>query len=164
VANKYLQYFLIIAVIGVWGAVMYRLIHGLSDKNIPIIASNVPIQSDIENPIDTFSLYADYPDPFLPDTDTLSSEDVKKVSEKSDFNSSNSKSEDNTALIIAAIKYNGIIENTDKKSTVGIITINGKEFLVKEKQKVDDIMIKNIRKDSVHVSYKGKLFYIKRID
>ena len=163
-ANKYLKYFLIVGVIGVWGAVLYRLLHGLGDKDLPVATTHGFKEVYVESPADTFSLYADYPDPFIPEIDSVSSADLQKKSGPIDFKNNVTQPVDNTALTIAAIKYNGVINNTEKKVTVGIITINGKESLVKEKDKVNDITIMKIQKDNMRISYKGKSFFIKRID
>lgn len=159
--NKYMKYGLIAVVIVVWGAIIYRIVGGMSGTDVPVAAARPRLK--IETPIarGSFVLFADYPDPFIPEPDSIDLIDVKK----------NTTGAPMTVLAtppMASLKpappptlesflqYSGMIGNPDKKLKIAIINLHGKALLVKEKEKHDEVLIKKIDKDKIGVVYKGK--------
>src|SRR5688572_33482241 len=70
--QKALKYFLVGGVDLVWGLIIYRIVDGLgTDDNMPVLkASGVSAKSYIPT-TDSFTLIADYSDPFIPGADTV---------------------------------------------------------------------------------------------
>lgn len=159
-SNKYLRYSLIVAVIAVWATIGYRVVHGLSDPVLPPTERKPMLRENYNLKEDSFKLYADYPDPFLPDSDA----DPKDTSDrKSDPPSSPlppSLPATENMTIKRIIVYNGMISNPKRKSRVAIVTIQGKEYMVREKETVDEIKILKIANDKLLISYRGEVYTI----
>jgi hypothetical protein len=56
----------------------------------------------------------------------------------------------------------GMIGNPEKKLKIAIITLHGKELLVKEKEKHDGVLIKKIDRDKIGVVYKAKYVEVEK--
>jgi len=62
--------------------------------------------------------------------------------------------------VTSILQLSGIIANPQKRSRVAIITLRGKEYLVREKEKIEGITIKKIERDRIRILYKGELVTI----
>lgn len=163
--NKYVKYFLIFTVAGVWAAIIYRIVHGLSG---PAVARMAParVPAEVMRPNeDTFHLYADYPDPFLPEEDAGKADSIAKKAAVTPGTPAGMgtvpPAPPLTAEMVAGIvQYNGIISNPGKKTKVGIITIRGKEYLVRENDRIGDVRVRRIEKNKIWVLYKGEPFVL----
>ncbi|HXB10120.1 MAG TPA: hypothetical protein VNW04_23515 [Puia sp.] len=164
--NKYVKYFLIVAVIAVWATIIYRIAGGLSSGTQPIPPSVVASGNELKISSDTFALNADYPDPFLPDadsaaTDTVTDRKVAPPLSAGNANAAGGASHPPTPESVAGIiQLGGIIANPQKRSRIAIITLRGKEHLVREKERIEDIYIKSIGRDKIRILYKGEIFTI----
>jgi hypothetical protein len=158
--NKYLKYFLVVAVIGVWAAIILRVVKGIGPGPSPDPVSSPVVKNDWRPSIDTFSLYADYPDPFLAAGDTAATDISTKPTLPPQPAPLAANQVQPKEPIGSIIQFNGIITNPQKRSLVGLVTIRGKEFLVKEKDKIGDIRIKKLGKNQVVILYKGDLYTI----
>jgi type II secretory pathway component PulC len=118
---------------------------------------------------DNFVLYADYPDPFLPETDTSNADNLSV--RKGPVNAGTAIPGVNTVLnsnpeiitektVQGFLQYTGMISNPQKKLRIAIISIHGKEVLVKEKERIEDIRIKKIYEDRIYVLYKGNYYTV----
>jgi len=164
--NKYVKYFLIIAVVAVWATIIYRVAGGLS-SGTQAIPLPIPVsRNELKLNSDTFALNADYPDPFLPDADsaaadTISTRKISPALSAANAGAAGSASHVPTSESVAGIiQLGGIIMNPQRRSRIAIITLRGKEHLVREKEKVEDVYIKSISKDKIRILYKGELFTI----
>ena len=102
---------------------------------------------------DTFLIVADYRDPFL----------GKKRKVSSSFSSSPSQGNQPTRNIKAkqpkaekvwpTILYKGMIKNNNSDRRVGILNVDGKEFLIKEDDTVKEVTIVSIGKNAVTVRF-----------
>jgi hypothetical protein len=160
-SQKFLRYSLIIAVAIVWGVILYKVFAALNNEEehqslaLPVNAINYAVQKD------TFSLLANYSDPFLPfsvDTadlllDTLSTTTVS---------SSSVSMAKEPEVDISFIQYLGMISNVEKKNKAAIVSIRGKEVIIKEKEVVEGISFKSITTGKISIVYKGKKFNITR--
>jgi hypothetical protein len=134
----------------VWGFVLYQLFSSFfSTPNYAIKKAEQIINID-EIKQDTFLIVANYRDPFL----------GKKVRLKK-VNNTSSNVKKNTVKISQvkaeqswpSITYNGMIKNNNSDRRVGILKVNGKEYLVKEKDMVNEITILSINKNTVSVRF-----------
>jgi hypothetical protein len=161
--NKYFKFILIGAVILVWGGIIYRIIYGLSPGDAP---ANVRIsmpKPEMRLTIDTFYLNADYTDPFLPEEDSVNIDSGSKRSNITPVSIGVSKEHLTQETVAAVIQFNGVIANPSKKKRVAIVTTQGKEFLVNEGDKIDNIRIFKIGKNSIYLFYKGEGFTIRKL-
>jgi type II secretory pathway component PulC len=50
----------------------------------------------------------------------------------------------------------GIIANPEKKLQIVILSINGKEVLLRQKERKEGVLVKKISRDKVSIEYKGR--------
>lgn len=162
--NKKLTWFLICAVVLVWGVIVYRLFfNNVEDEYVlrssSTIAKHEPYDQYLPK-ADTFRLALNYKDPFLggvtPEVIELKPTELSAkpvnfvpppVKPFIDWN---------------AIKYSGYIINPVTKKIVSIITVNGKEQMLSEGEVFEGAQLIKNKKDSVLVSWKGTQKYIKQ--
>lgn len=165
--NKNIKYLLIFAAVLVWGLVIRSIINGLqnNDNSQTIIHPNIAI-ADYNIKADSFFLFADYPDPFIPETDTLQQqidaidEQMKAATVDAQRNQVNS---DTPAKIdMSFIHYEGMVANTDvRNKKAGFINLRGKDVMVKEGQKIEGVLIKKINKQSLVIVFQNKKIVLK---
>jgi hypothetical protein len=161
VNNKYVKYFLIVAVVGVWAAIIYRVVHGLGGAPVPHVVPGVAGVKEYKQDEDTFHLYADYPDPFLGDADSSRADTMARKSGVPVVAGPLSPPVQPPGELLAGLlQYNGTISNPQRRARVAIITFQGKEYLVREKDKVGDVRVLKIERDRIVVLYKGEVFTI----
>ena len=78
--NKKLTYFLIALVVFVWGLIFYKILVGVFDGNKNYVITNIQKKSvkDIIITSDTFTIKANYRDPFLSKTHSNVAKKTKK--------------------------------------------------------------------------------------
>jgi hypothetical protein len=162
--QKILRYGLIGGVTLVWGLIIYRVVDGLGDDDaLPFVKSAVVKADVLEKEPEKFTLIADYPDPFIP----------------------GGEGEDTAALVSTVpgagggapvpvytppvevykegtIKYLGMIANPAKKMKVAVIQVNGKEMTVKEKDRIEEFVVRKIERERLVVVWKGKEVVVRR--
>lgn len=166
--NKKLRYILIPAVVIIWGLVLYKVFSYTDDT--PEFNFNSNIDNEIlqnNSVVDTFSLIADYRDPFLGNQSTFKS--YSPSIESSNNNTQNKsveiKKTNNQQTVTnirwPQVKYGGLVINQNSDKKVGIMQLNGKKHLIEENKDYDNITIQRIFEDSVLISYmnNSKTFY-----
>ena len=153
---------LILVTFLVWGSIVYRIANGLSDKDTIVVKAFTPQKNEIGIILDSFTLYADYPDPFIPEKETVDSAIYSKVNiPPKPTNFPNSETPKiNQEIVAGIIQFNGIVINPQNKSKIAIVSVHGKELIVREKEKVEDIVIRKIDRDRLKIMYKGRAFTI----
>lgn len=134
-------YILIIAVIGIWGYIGYKIISKLNPDTPEYTneESTVSFNPKHTVKIDTFSIRNVPKDPFL---GTLTKKKTKGNSSKN----LNSKKVTSSRAII----YKGLIKKQDSKNKVFILDINNKQYLLKKNQVADSVkLIKGNAKEIV---------------
>jgi hypothetical protein len=162
VSQKTLRYFLFVGLAAVWGTIIYKVIKGLNQNDdIPAVQTSKGPKIDYYKPIDSFTLIANYPDPFLPQGDSTI---AKNISENivDDTPARKEALQMKPAIDVSKIQYYGMITNPEKKKKVAIISIAGKEYLAKEKEKIEQLLINKITKEKITVFINGKLAEINR--
>lgn len=168
---------LIILVLGVWSFVGYRaynyfnptIIEENTEENkITSLNHNISPQSNyIINDLD-------YIDPFLKEkksnkrsylSSPISSSNVLKNinprSIKGNNNRTNTSKSDNS-IVWPLIEYKGVFENPDLDKKIGLITINGKELMINKDEQGNEVQLKELRRDSILLSYKGQFKWFKK--
>ncbi|HRO46359.1 hypothetical protein [Agriterribacter sp.] len=161
------KYFLIAGVALVWGIIIYRIIRSLSNETpvvpVPLLAAptfNYTIEPD------TFFLFADYPDPFLPDeenSDTGNVSEPKPITNTDPgLNQPPLQTAPADSFDPSIIKYTGMIANPEMKIRMAIIKINEREVVLKEKGKTADFTLQKILKDKIIIMHKSKRYEVLR--
>jgi len=155
--NKMVTYLLGALVAIVWGIIIYRIFDAAvgSDDAAP---GPVPVKKEVYNDYaiakDTTHLLLNYHDPFglARQKDTVTP--IKKTNYR--------------AMAIVPkpvmnwgfIQYSGYIRNPASKKLITLISINGRSEMLTEGQEKDNVkLIKNLR-DSIKISYNGKIKFI----
>lgn len=149
---------LIVALIGIWGTVIYKFIGGSSNEDTYYLpqTNHSTIVEQIQLVQENFVVNGNYRDPFLgrayhaPKAKTTAKTKASKpvvpkiVKPPTDW---------------SFLVYRGDFLN-EKKQHVGILTIRNKDFLAKEGEEKDGVQIIKIRKDSIQVNYQNEKKYI----
>jgi len=155
--NKKLTYILGLAVVIIWGMIIYRIIQSLKSddvETIPTTAVKKEPYNDYTVPKETTRLALNYRDPFglvkfrdttktiihnLPNNQHL----VIKPAVNWDF-----------------IKYSGYIRNPASKELIALLQINGKSVNMVEGETTDSVKLLKNMQDSVKIRFRGKIKYI----
>lgn len=136
----------------VWGIVFYQLyLYFFSTPTYVTEKTEVEVNVD-EIKKDTFSIVANYRDPFL-------GENIRLTQPKTTNNqSSQQKVQKNIAQKPLdnpwpTIEYKGMIKNNNSEKRVGIVGLNNKEYLVKEGEVLNGVKFMVISKELIQVSF-----------
>jgi hypothetical protein len=162
VNNKYVKYFLIIAVVAVWATIAYRIVSGVGAATVPASVQRAPVPAGPVSVVDSFQLYADYPDPFLGDNDSTSAD---SVAAKTALSAPGAAGAPGAATVPASavtaesmagwLQFKGVVSNPRNRRRVAIISIRGKDFLVRVNDLVEGVRIQRIEKSGLLVAYQG---------
>lgn len=144
-------------VLFVWGVVFYQVYVYFLSPPIYATKSVEKVINIDEIKIDTFSIVANYRDPFLGKIPKQRS--FNNNSQISNNGASNTPKRKGSVTVKKTtekwpvITYNGMIKNNSSNSKVAIITINGKEHLVKEGLDIKGLKISKIGKAAIKVRF-----------
>jgi hypothetical protein len=156
VNNKYVKYLLIIAAVGVWAMIVYRVVNGLGAATVPASVQRAPVAAVPVSAVDSFQLYADYPDPFLGENDSTSADSVAAKTALSAPAAGAAPVPVVTAESLAGwLQFKGVVSNPGNRRRVAIISIRGKDYLVKVNDQIEGVRIERIEKSGLLVAYQG---------
>jgi len=147
----------------IWSTIGYKIINSIasSNTNAPFIEVNTTPKDTSVIP-DTFSIMANYPDPFLwQGNDTTKSNGLIENAEPANNNKNYNENPEPQPVVIPPVKYLGFIKNKNGKNKLAIITVRGQEITVKEKDIIDDITILRIDKSSLSIKFHGSKYDIR---
>ncbi|MFI5219067.1 MAG: hypothetical protein ACHQNT_06225 [Bacteroidia bacterium] len=144
--NKKTVYILLPLAVLIWGIIIYKIILSLSPDETAMSSEqfNLPAATSSNAP-DTFSIIANYRDPFLGKQASLNPAPVKALVIKKTLPPVSKPWPD--------IKYNGTMKNASSKKEFAFVQINGKEYIMKLNEEEDDIKLLKIFKDSAVVAF-----------
>ncbi|MBC7387687.1 MAG: hypothetical protein H7329_00610 [Opitutaceae bacterium] len=155
--NKNVTYFLGISVLVVWGLIFFRFFNSESDEDLSPIQTNNHYTKIDKNEKDTFELILNYRDPFLGQ--------LAEIRNNSDANRKNDgkikKLKTTKPKVVIApidwsfVSYLGTIYGKQSKKKLAILRINESEKMVGNNDKIGDLVILKVGKDSVLVSFLG---------
>jgi len=153
--NKTKTYLLLVAVLGIWGTIGYKIINGINPEEPEINPQNFDITFNPkeEKTIDTFSIQETNRDPFL---GTLSN----KIMPKGSRNLSNANHKPVVNLL--NITFSGLIKKQNSSDQVFVVTINNKQHLLKKGQVVDSVKLVHGNSKEIVVLFKNTTQKIKR--
>lgn len=136
----------------VWGIVFYQLYLYFFSTPTYVTKKAEMVVNVNEIKKDTFSIVANYRDPFL-------GENIRLTQSKTTKNqSSQPKVQKNIEpkpidKPWPSIEYKGMIKNNNSEKRVGIVNINSKEHLVKEGEILNGVKFMVISKELIQVSF-----------
>lgn len=146
-------YILMPIVILVWGFVFYQLYgYFFSTPSYANTEEEIIINID-EIKKDTFSIVADYRDPFL------SQKRIQTVNHRVVTKTNGSKAKKNSAPTVLkwpSIQYKGMIKNNNSERRVAIVNVDGKERIVKEGTTLNELKVVKIEKETITVSFQNE--------
>lgn len=138
-------YILLGVVALIWGTIGYKVISGLSPADLPAIATSdsVDFKPKKSTPKDTFSITANYRDPFL--GTVPKKKKLKKATAP--------------RKVVPEIKlqYTGSIIGDDSQSSIFFVTIEGVQVLLKPKQTVQEVTLVSGSEQQIRIRHKGKM-------
>ncbi len=170
--NKKLLYILLPAVLVIWGGIFYRIYDAVSGKDdtkdTPTTAVQKPAPSQLA---DTTQLLANYRDPFLDGVVGLSDRSYGVIGVRTSAVVPVPVvmvTPPPTPIVVTppvpwpAIQYKGMIQNANSASKIALLQMNGKSYMVSEKQAVQEVQITTIHKDSVGVRFRSEEKYFRK--
>lgn len=159
--NKTTTYGLLVAVLFIWGYVFYKAIDSVaaSDNTGNIVK---PVKDRIAAPDislmpDTFTLMADYRDPFLDKPYTETSIDTSRRN----IISTPKPVKIEPYIDWSIIRYSGVIQNANSKQAIALVNIKGKDYMMTEGAVNDGVKLIKNQKDSIKVLFQGKSKFIR---
>jgi hypothetical protein len=159
--KKHINIVLIIAVISLWGTVLYKYVNRFLTTNELVYTQqnlSIPIVAKIEK--DTFTIYPLERDPFL---------GKLLVKKQNNFKTKNpviksfvKNIEPKITSPFPRIQYFGYIKSQDKSEKLILLKVNNKLERVRLKANIDGLIIEKIYKDSIEVLFnKEKRIFVK---
>lgn len=146
-------YILLPIVILVWGFVFYQLYgYFFSTPSYANTEEKTIINID-EIKKDTFSIVANYRDPFLSQKKAQIANHQVAVKINGSTTKKNSAP---TVLKWPSIQYKGMIKNNNSERRVAIVNIDGKERIVKEGTTLIELKVVKIEKETITVSFQDE--------
>lgn len=148
--NKKTLYIFLSVNVLVWGLVLYKIFSSFSNEvsSSGVTAAIVPV-SFAETSADTFSLIANYADPFLGKmivkTDPSPNPGPAPVKKTAPVK---------TPVVWPTIVYGGLIKNQKSSKQLVLVQINGQENFMNEGSTVNEVQLVKVFKDSIRVLYK----------
>ena len=141
-SNRTTILFLIVAVAGIWGTIIYKIMD--KDATGEYTASDYMVmKKEQKSSRDNYVLLLDYGDPFFPS---------KKTVQKKTFKTKKPHKKQKSTIKWPVIKYNGCL--TSKENVRGHFTYNGKSMILKPGDSIGNhSVLKEIYNDSVLISY-----------
>nr|WP_299381230.1 hypothetical protein [Allomuricauda sp.] len=136
-------YMLLAFVLAVWGVIGFKVIKALSPE--PEVAHSMPnVVNVVENKVqrDTFTLYADYRDPFLGTLKTAKPKIKKPRAKKTDTPKKK-------------ILYAGLISESGSKGSLFFVTIDGQQHIMSPRQEINGVRLVKGSAKSIQVTYGG---------
>lgn len=149
--SKRNTYFLLAAVLGIWGLIAYRFFaYAAPDGNEskPFASTAGPLP-DFKK--DTTAFNVSYRDPFL---GTFYSEERNKPADRRPVNTKIKPAAEE--LVWPAIVYKGLVSDSKDRQKIFMLGINGKTVLLRGKGTEQGVTVLSGDRNSVTLGYKGK--------
>lgn len=144
--SKTKTYLLLVAVFSVWGIIAFKILTTLNPEQPKMkqhdhIAEFIPKEYEL---VDTFSIQLPDRDPFL---GTLNQKGIKQEQVRP------TKQQ---AIEWLPIIYNGLISKQDSKEKICVLSIDGRQRILKVGQVIDGVKLLKANSNEVLLGYKGQ--------
>ena len=130
----------------IWGGIAYQISSFGSSDVTTHSRGNLPVSRKENTKPDTFSILANYRDPFL----------GKPIEERKPESASKKMPkpvEIKVALPWPKITYGGVIKNQKSSKQLYLVQVNGNDNIIKEGDVVEEVQITKAWKDSIQVVF-----------
>mgnify|MGYP006173368547 FL=1 len=159
--KKTLNIILIVTVVALWGTVLYKYVNRFFNpiqNDFAVREFSSPISTKIAK--DTFDLQPLHRDPFL-DRSMIKRNEEKPIRVNTQPKVIKTKTPE-IQKPFPLVHYYGYIKSQDKKEQLILLKVNNKLERVRLKSNIDGLIINQIYKDSIQVSYNKELKMIKK--
>lgn len=130
------------AVLMIWGVIAVKVFGVLSpETEIPVFAENVNFKPKEIIQRDTFSIVADYRDPFLGTVSASKKNTIKKTKRP--------------VVQFPNINYTGLITGQQNKDNIFFVTIDGTQYLMRKRDENNGVTLVSGTSKNIRVRYKG---------
>lgn len=157
--NKKAIYFLLPVVVLVWGTIFYKIYQSTDKGNQGVIVRSSQVIESEGYQLDTFSLLANYDDPFLKHVRVSSQPSEKKEAVKKEQIKPKNEAK---PIKWPNITYGGIVVNKNSKQELVMVMVNGNSHLMKKKETRSNVQLLEVTPDSILVSYGDEKKYIRK--
>lgn len=146
--NKKNIYFLLPAVLLIWGLLGYRIFSAVQpiDTSTNLKLSENAYQPTSFKETETFTIKVDYRDPFLGATLNTQKSTAKR----------SVKTAQEPTQPFPQIVYKGVVSGQGNKEQVFIISIDGKQFFFKKNQTFNGVQLRNGSVKSITLKFQGQ--------
>ena len=139
-------YLLLGLVVGIWGLLGFKFVSSLNPTVRAVQKVNKTVQFEPKTVIqrDTFSLIANYRDPFL---GTL----PRSLRKKKPATSPSDKKE----IPRKNIAYSGFLSEANSKDLTFFVSIEGQQYMMNKRDKIQEVTLVSGNKTSIQVAYNG---------
>lgn len=150
--KKNIKTYLLLAVVAtIWGTIGYKILFSLSSEPTVFLASKVSDFKPLpQKEKDTFSIVADYRDPFLGTLPKKSMKKRKRIAKPTP-----------PPLPEIDIRFTGLIIDRDTKEKIYFVTINGQQHLMGVKDEIQKVKLVSGTSSSIKVRCNNKTRTIK---
>lgn len=148
--KKSTTYFLVVILIFVWGIIAYKIFSGTLEKNTTVTNTAKYKTFNFKHKQDTFSIVANYRDPFL-----------GILPKRKNFKNKRFHVPQRDPIIWPDITYNGALFPKKAEASF-LIDINSKGYLLKRNQSRENVELIKGNKNYIIVKYKGEIKKIEK--
>ncbi|WP_448698212.1 hypothetical protein ACFGVR_15445 [Mucilaginibacter sp. AW1-3] len=158
--HKGMTSILVIAVIAVWGLIIYRVLQSAGGDDAQPFQTTPNIKKEVFNdyamPQDTTHLLLNYRDPFSPKKTDTAARPFNRVSVPVKSSLVPAKPLVNWSFIT----YTGYLGKPGSKRIMTMMSVNGREVMMAEGEITEQVKLLKNMKDSVKILYQGKTKFI----
>jgi len=146
--NKKNIYFLLTAVLLIWGLLGYRLFSAVQPNNASanLAVSDISFEPNKFKESKPFTIRADYRDPFLGTIATIKRKNKKRTKKRKVL----------PLQPFPQIIYKGLVSGQNNKQQVFIISIDGKQHFFKKNQSFQGVQLRNGNIKSITLKFQGQ--------
>ena len=150
--NKKLIYLLLPVVIAIWGIIFYRIFNTTGgDENNVVKEINAGTDKGQSSYTDTFSISANYRDPFMGKL-AVGNNDQPKATTSMQKKAVEPKPQP-APTPWPALAYSGMIKNQRSSIQLAMLQVNGQSYNIKSGETVEGVQVMKIYRDSVEVIF-----------
>lgn len=149
--NKKKTYLLLAIVVIIWALLIYRFFSLTVGDTAELLPEQIHMNGLLAvKKRDTFSVNVNYRDPFL----------GKMYVADNTIKPQNKRPKKVEPVVWPDVIYKGMVSDTKDKKKVFMLIIDGKTYLMKEKETEEGITLKKGNRESIDIKYKGEAFSI----
>lgn len=153
---------LLIAVLIVWGIVIFRIIDMRTDDDDDgVIAIRTVSTDELIGKVETKMVSLDFADPFLKGGKRAAATEIRPKPTIERVAKQVTPKEEEPEL--PNVKFKGIISNGKAGTELGIIQIEEVEFFVRKGQQLKELTVVEMDSDQIVMEFKGKRLEVQRV-